>query len=98
MTVLGGVGYYNTSGPSSAAPGSNQLYSFDLFSGQSTLIGGFGPIITGTGISGLAAIVPEPSSVVLAVLGAVALLGRRCRACRAALRPALALEAHRVAG
>jgi len=63
MTVDGGVGYYNTAGPVS---GSNDLYSFDLSTGASTLIGAFSPDDR-TGISGLAATpsVPEPAPLVL---------------------------------
>jgi len=86
MTVLNGVGYYCTSGPVGTAPGSNTLYSFDLFSGASTPIGNFNGTITGTGISGLAARpVPEPSTFALAALGAAALyLVRRVGAHRKA--------------
>jgi len=74
MTVLNGVGYYNTSGPGgSSIPGSNNLYSFNLFTGASKLVGSLGPTITGTGISGLAAQVPEPSSLILASFGVVGL-------------------------
>jgi hypothetical protein len=69
MSVLGGIGYYNTSGPQGSFSGSNQLYSFDLFTGASTLVGSFAPTISGTGISGLAAQVPEPSSVILVACG-----------------------------
>ena len=69
MTVLNGVGYFNTSGPISSFPGSNELYSFDLFTGASTRIGSFAPTITGTGISGLAATIPEPSTLGLAFAG-----------------------------
>ncbi len=74
MTVLSGVGYYSTSGPSSNPAGSNTLYSFNLFSGASTPIGNFNGVITGTGISGLAASVPEPGAIVLGSIGALALL------------------------
>src|SRR5262249_15184516 len=55
MTVLDGIGYYCTGGPAGSAPGSNTLYSFDLFTGASTPIGNFNGTITGFGISGLAA-------------------------------------------
>jgi len=71
MTVLGGVGYFNTSGPGGSIPGSNELYSFNLFTGASTLVGSFAPTISGNGMSGLAARVPEPSSVILAACGLV---------------------------
>ena len=79
MTVLDGVGYFDTSGPASSPPGSNSLYSFDLFSGASSLVGSFSPTITGAGISGLAA-VPEPSTLVLAAAAfTIALALRRFR-------------------
>ena len=57
MAVLDGTGYFATGGP--VVGGSNELYSFDLFTGQHTLVGGFGAPITGVGMSGLAA--AEPS-------------------------------------
>jgi PEP-CTERM motif len=71
MTVLGGVGYYNTSGPQGSISGSNELYSFNLLTGASTLVGSFAPTISDSGISGLAGQVPEPSSVILAACGLV---------------------------
>jgi hypothetical protein len=76
MTVLNGIGYYSTSGPGGLVPGSNTLYSFDLFTGASTPIGNFNGVITGTGISGLAGSVPEPGTIVLVSIGALALLFR----------------------
>jgi hypothetical protein len=81
MTVLNGVGYYSTSGPAGTVPGSNTLYSFNLFSGASTPIGNFNGVITGTGISGLAASVPEPGAIVLGSIGALGLLlgAMQCR-------------------
>jgi hypothetical protein len=72
MTVLNGVGYYSTGGPMgtpSAPAGSNQLYSFDLYTGASTLIGSFSPTINDLGISGLAAVIPEPATGRLAAAG-----------------------------
>lgn len=89
MTIQNGVGYYNTGGPGATIPGSNELYSFDLTTGASTLIGSFSSI-TGTGISGLAGIsdqttVPEPGTVALFVatgLGSASLLLRRHKAAR----------------
>ena len=75
MTVAGDTVYFNTSGPGGASPGSNELYSVNLFSGEHTLVGSLSPTITGVGISGLA--VPEPASLVLMLIGGVALLRRR---------------------
>jgi hypothetical protein len=79
MTVDGGTGYFSTSGPGGGIPGSNELYSFNLMTGQQTLIGSFASTITsGNGISGLATYaataVPEPSTAVLASIGAVGCL------------------------
>jgi hypothetical protein len=74
MTVLNGIGYYNTSGPGGSISGSNTLYSFDLFTGASTPIGNFNGVIVGDGISGLAGSVPEPSAIVLGSIAALALL------------------------
>jgi hypothetical protein len=79
MTVLGGVGYYNTAGPGASIPGSNNLYSFNLFTGASTLVGSFASTISDSGLSGLAAQVPEPSSLILAVSSFVGLAAWRCR-------------------
>lgn len=74
MAVMDGVGYFSTSGFGLPSPGSNQLFSFDLFTGEYALIGSFDPeIITGVGISGLA--VPEPTSLVLLFAGGTALCG-----------------------
>jgi hypothetical protein len=74
MTVLNGVGYFNTSGPSGASPGSNELYSFNLSTGAATLVGSLAPTIGGDGISGLAGTVttsgaPEPASLALLCAG-----------------------------
>jgi hypothetical protein len=62
MAVLDGVGYLATGTPGSTTPGSNELWRFDLFTGQHARVGSFAPTIgfPSVGISGLAAI-PEPS-------------------------------------
>jgi hypothetical protein len=54
MTVdNNGTGYFATGGADPSFPGSNQLFSFNLLTGQQTLIGTF-PSTDGPGISGLA--------------------------------------------
>jgi hypothetical protein len=70
MDIVGNAGYFNTSGPAGSTPGSNELYSFNPFSGDYQLIGSFSPTITGQGISGLAFMVPEPSAATFWILGA----------------------------
>lgn len=77
MAVWGETGYFATSGPDPDPNGSNELYAFDLFSGQHQLLGSFdGTITTGNGISGLA-IVPEPASLLLVAAGGLVFLRRR---------------------
>lgn len=61
MVLSNDQGWFATSGPSGTDPGSNGLYAFDAFTGNYSLVGSFSPTITGTGISGLAISVPEPS-------------------------------------
>jgi hypothetical protein len=75
MAVLGDTAYFATGGP--VVNGSNELYAFDLFTGEHTLVGGFPEdIITGIGMGGLAA--PEPGSLsLLAVLGLIGVSRRR---------------------
>jgi len=74
MTVFGGTGYFATGG--SVVGGTNELYSFNLFTGEHTLIGGFPEAITGLGMSALAA-VPEPASVWLLALASLVAASRR---------------------
>jgi hypothetical protein len=74
IAVWNGVGYLataSTDNPSGA--GSDELWSFDLFTGAASLIGSLGT--TGRGIAGLA--VPEPATGALLALGALALGGGR---------------------
>ena len=78
--------FFSTSGPRGLNPGSNELWWYDPesyylgrvdgfpTSGGSTLNGG--PTISGVGISGLA-VVPEPATLSLLLLGGLALLRRR---------------------
>jgi hypothetical protein len=87
MTIESGVGFYATGGPNTSAPGSDNLYSFDLLTGASTLIGNLG--FTDSGLSGLAAApgrAPEPSTWALLLVALVALFlwtGIRSRSTRA---------------
>jgi hypothetical protein len=83
MTVAGAMAWFSTAGPESSTPGSNELYSFDLYTGEQTLVGGFSGSIGGAGISGLA-VVPEPSTAMLVGLGfsILAVRRRRSRAAR----------------
>ena len=64
MTAAGDSGYFSTAGPTGINgyfPGSNELYSFNLFSGAYTRIGTFAPTIQGTGIGGIA-LTPTPAT------------------------------------
>lgn len=76
MAVAPDTAYFVTSGPGGPTAGSNELYSFHLFTGEHALIGGLSPTIEGVGISGLA-YVPEPASLLLMLLGGFAVLRRR---------------------
>jgi hypothetical protein len=78
----GSTGYFSTSGPVGSIPGTNSLYSFNLFTGSFALVGSFAPTIGDTGISGLAQTpIPEPASLSLTSLaaGLAALAGNRRR-------------------
>lgn len=76
MALNGSTGYFITAGPLAAIPGSNSLYSFDLFTGEQILIRDYENIIVGNGISGLA-FIPEPTTLVLLAVGGFAALRRR---------------------
>ncbi len=79
MAVISDSGYFNTSGPGGSISGSNELYSFNAFTGEYHLVGSFSPFITGSGIGGLA-MIPEPSTTLLGAVGAFSLaLSRRLR-------------------
>jgi hypothetical protein len=75
MAAMGDTGYFACGNTYSSIPGSNALYSFDLYTGDYQFIGGFAPTVTGIGISGLA--IPEPGCLGLVALGVTALLRRR---------------------
>jgi len=81
LNIVGDSGFFDTSGPGGTIPGSNELYSFNPFSGDYQLIGSFSPTITDSGISGLAFRVPEPSPALFGALGALFLLlsRKRCK-------------------
>lgn len=76
MILFGDEGYFATAGPLALTPGSNELWSFDPFTGEHGRIGDFDSEITGAGFSGLA-IVPEPTTVGLLAVGFLSLLRRR---------------------
>jgi hypothetical protein len=91
--LVGGVGgmaydgfnaYLATAGPGGTRSGSNSLYSVDLYTGAVSSIGVFnigGAPLTGSGIGGLAfdteIIIPEPTALMMIVLGSLGLLRRR---------------------
>ncbi len=78
MALIGDEGYFVTAGPLAHSPGSNELWSFDPFTGEHTRIGDFDGVITGAGFSGLA-IVPEPTTIGLLVVGFLSILRRRVK-------------------
>ncbi len=63
MTVLGNQAFFSTGGPmpTQGLPGSNALYTVDLFAGAPALVGSLAPTIFQSGLSGLA-IEPLPCS------------------------------------
>lgn len=75
VTVSGNVGYFATAGTGATLPGSNELYRFDLFTGETHLVGAFPAGLSAKGIGGLA--VPEPASSMLMLIAAVVLADRR---------------------
>lgn len=77
MAVLGGVGYFATAAAGATIPGSSELYSFNLFTGETQRVGAFSPALTGKGIGGLAA--PEPAALLAVLMGMVSLGCRRRR-------------------
>jgi len=78
MALLDGSGYFVTAGPLAANPGSNELYSFDAYTGDHVFIGSFENLILGSGFSGLS-VVPEPATLTLLALAGAALLRRKER-------------------
>ena len=77
MAMGFGQAYFVTAGPDAPTPGSNKLYAFDPSTGDHTEVGGFeDTIVSGTGFSGLA-IIPEPASLVLLLLGGLVAVRRR---------------------
>ena len=76
MVVVEDEGYFATGGLLALTPGSNELFSFDPFTGDQAGIGDFDATLSGVGVSGLA-IVPEPTTIGLLVVGAFGLLRRR---------------------
>jgi hypothetical protein len=78
LALLDGGGYFVTGGPLADIPGSNELYSFDAFTGEYVLIGSFEDVIVGSGFSGLS-VVPEPATLTLLAIAGAALLRRTRR-------------------
>lgn len=76
MAALGDTAYFSTAGPDvDTFFGTNSLYTIDLFSGESSLVGSFEGTIEGFGFSGLA--IPEPATLFFLLIGAGAVVRRR---------------------
>jgi len=76
MASFGDAAYFTTAGPYvDTFFGTNFLYSLDLFSGETFLVGSFDGIIEGFGFSGLA--IPEPATFLFLLIGAGAVVRRR---------------------
>jgi len=72
MAVQEGTAYFATYGPASSDPGSNELWTVDLFSGANVLVGNFGPLPNGVGFGGIAEGGPTPFSLFCAGDGSAA--------------------------
>jgi len=78
MVIFEDAAYYATAKQWAQTPGSNMLYTFDPLTGVQTGVGSFTSLDSNqfSGISGLA-IVPEPATLGLVIMGCCALLRRR---------------------
>jgi hypothetical protein len=63
MAAHGDLGFFGTSGSGASNPGSDELWSFDLFTGDQELVGSFSPGFSGVGLSGLA-LIPESTGAI----------------------------------
>ena len=54
LSIRGGRGYFVTAGPNADVPGTNELWSFDPWTGASELVGPLAERIQGDGIAGIA--------------------------------------------
>lgn len=78
MALGSNLGYFVTAGPNALIPGSNSLYSFDLFTGEQFFIADYEDQMFGSGFSGLT-FIPEPATLGLLAFGGLAMLRRRVR-------------------